>query len=74
MYIFSVPKEVLNSMETITCSKCKSVIGYNATDIITDYDYEDFTTIMKSMLGEVQIIPKYVIKCPVCGEYIELCE
>lgn len=72
MYVINVNQEILNSMQTITCSKCKSVIGYNTTDIITDYDYSEFSNIMNTILGQESIKAKYVIQCPICGEYINI--
>ena len=72
MYVINVNQETLNNMKTTTCGGCKSVIGYNTTDIITDYDYPDFAWIMSSILGEKEMAAKYVIKCPICGEYINV--
>lgn len=72
MYVINVNQEILNNMKTITCNKCESVIGYNTTDIITDYDYSDFANIMSTILGEKAMAAKYVIKCPICGEYINI--
>ena len=72
MYVININQETLNNMKTITCDKCKSVIGYNTTDIITDYNYSDFAGIMSSILGEKEIVAKHVVQCPICGEYINI--
>lgn len=72
MYVVNVPQEVLNKFNKIVCNNCKSTIAYNSSDIIVDYDYSDFSSIMKAMLGEESIKARYFIKCPICGEHIDV--
>ncbi len=72
MYVIEVSPKALENMYKVKCNSCKSIIGYNDSDIITSYDYADFTTTMKSILGEEVLTSKSVIKCPICGEYIPI--
>lgn len=72
MYVIDVPKESLSRFSKIICDGCRSTLVYNSSDIITDYGDTDFATIVKSILGEAQMILKYYVKCPICGEYINI--
>lgn len=72
MYIIEVSPKALENIYKVKCNNCESIIGYNNSDIITDYDYTDFTTITKSILGEEVLTSRSVIKCPICGEYTEI--
>lgn len=72
MYVIDVPKKVLSRFNKVICDGCGSTLVYNSSDIITDYNYLDFADIMSSILGEKEMVAKYVVKCPICGEYINI--